>query len=162
MNLAQPFRGPHSRTVIKSDSDSRTLGIGRSLGEVVPEGSTVSLEGGLGAGKTLLARGICSGLGVKDDVLSPSFILVEEYQGRCPVLHFDLYRLEWLGEVEAIGLFDAVDGRSVVIVEWGDRIPKGAFVFDIRVVIRIMGESTREIVIEAPKAFLETMGRDME
>ena len=145
---------------MRSDSPARTHEIGRHLGEIVPAGTVISLEGGLGAGKTLIAKGICAGLGIEDDVVSPSFILVEEYRGVFPVLHFDLYRLLELREVEDIGLFDAIDGRNVVIVEWGDRIPEGAVRYDVRVHLAVRGASDREIRLEAPARLLDRL-RDM-
>ena len=127
------------------------------MGAVLPPGSVISLEGGLGAGKTILAKGICSGLGVSDEVVSPSFVLVEEYAGDLPVMHFDLYRLELVQEVLDIGFLDAMTGGNVLIVEWGDRLPEGMLKPDIRVVLRIAGEGEREISIEAPGSFLESL-----
>jgi tRNA threonylcarbamoyladenosine biosynthesis protein TsaE len=147
------FAGERARLALASDSPERTAAIGRSMGALLPPGAVVSLEGGLGVGKTLLTKGICSGLGVQDEVLSPSFILAEEYRGELPVFHFDLYRLTRLDEVSGIGLFDAVDGRNVVIIEWGDRLPCGALEVDVEVVMRIAGAEAREIVVSAPGDF---------
>ena len=141
--------GETARAVLTSDSPERTADIGRCLGRVVPPGTVFSLEGGLGVGKTVMVGGICSGLGIEGDVLSPSFILVEEYRGDLPVLHFDLYRLEEMHEVEELGLYEAVDGRNVIIVEWGDRLPEGALQPDVRLVLRITGTERREIAVEA-------------
>ncbi|MBN1884573.1 MAG: tRNA (adenosine(37)-N6)-threonylcarbamoyltransferase complex ATPase subunit type 1 TsaE [Candidatus Krumholzibacteriota bacterium] len=140
-----------------SDSPRATRSLGERIGRSVPAGTTVSLEGGLGAGKTLLMKGICAGLGVADEVLSPTFILVEEYEGELPVKHFDLYRLEEYDEVERIGLFDVVDGRNVVVVEWGDRLPDGAFSFDVRVIVAVTGERSRAISIDAPADLLDAI-----
>ena len=117
----------------------------------------VSLEGSLGSGKTVFAKGFCLGLGVEEDVLSPSFILIEEYRGVFPVYHFDLYRLEDIHEVEEIGLLDYVDGRSVVIIEWGDRLPEGYVEKDIIVEISVAGEFERNIRITAPKGIIEVV-----
>lgn len=153
--------GPRTRKILTSDSPEMTLNIGRALGAIAPAGSVISLEGGLGAGKTLIAKGICAGLGVDAEVLSPSFILVEEYRGVLPVLHFDLYRLEKLDEVDDLGLYDAVDGRKIVIVEWGDRLPNGVLSFDVRVTMKITGKREREIAIGASERFLEELVRGM-
>lgn len=81
----------------------------------------MSLVGPLGAGKTVLAGGICRGLGVAEDVLSPTFVLYEELDGRVPVVHIDLYRLEHESEIEELGVFDLIGGGKVMVVEWGDR-----------------------------------------
>ena len=120
----------------------------------------MSLEGGLGAGKTLLAKGICLGLGVRDEVVSPSFILVEEYRGVVPVMHFDLYRLERVEEVYDLGLFEVDDGHNVIVVEWGDRLPEGILRPDIRVVLRVTGEEEREILIEAPGELIRAVEKE--
>jgi tRNA threonylcarbamoyladenosine biosynthesis protein TsaE len=149
--------GPPRSLVVQSDDPARTLEIGRSIGELLPRGAVLSLEGGLGVGKTLIAKGICAGLGVADEVTSPSFVLAEEYAGAFPVLHFDLYRLDSVDEVARIGLFDAIDGRNVVIVEWGDRLPAGTFDADVRIVMDIAGERSRAIRIEGAGDFVERL-----
>lgn len=151
------FAGARRRFVLSSEAPAATLAIGRSIGERVPAGTVLSLEGGLGAGKTLIAKGICAGLGVSDEVLSPSFILAEEYTGAVPVMHFDLYRLDELDEIVRIGLFDAIDGRTVVLVEWGDRLPPGVLDADVRILMEFTGETSRRLTIEAPGEFLDAL-----
>lgn len=141
----------------ESGAPEETRALGERMGRIMPPGTAVSLEGGLGAGKTLLVKGICAGLGIDAEVLSPTFILVEEYDGDPPLVHFDLYRLEEFDEVEGIGLFDAVDERNVVVVEWGDRLPEGTVSFDARVIFRVTGERSRLIAVEAPAGFLEAL-----
>jgi len=153
------LEGRDGRAVFASDSPARTLAIGRAIGSLVPAGAVLGLEGGLGAGKTLLAKGLCAGLGVADEVLSPSFILAEEYAGFAPVIHYDLYRLAGLDEAASIGLFDAIDGRSVVIVEWADRLPEGSLDSDVRIVMAITGAESRTIAVEAGRAFLSALER---
>jgi tRNA threonylcarbamoyladenosine biosynthesis protein TsaE len=148
---------PRSRAAIPSGDPERTIAIGRILGGLLPRGAVVSLEGGLGAGKTLIAKGICAGLGVPDEVTSPSFVLAEEYAGVVPVLHYDLYRLDCVDDVERIGLFDAVDGRSVVIVEWGDRLDPDLLEPDVRIVLEIAGERSRTIRIEAARSLIDRL-----
>jgi tRNA threonylcarbamoyladenosine biosynthesis protein TsaE len=102
-------------------SAEETVRFGRALGERIQNGLCVSLVGPLGVGKTVLAGGICRGLGVAEDVLSPTFVLFEEFGGRVPVIHVDLYRLEHESEVEELGVFDSIGGGEVILVEWGDR-----------------------------------------
>ncbi|MBN1164161.1 MAG: tRNA (adenosine(37)-N6)-threonylcarbamoyltransferase complex ATPase subunit type 1 TsaE [Candidatus Krumholzibacteriota bacterium] len=139
--------GPVREQKLALHSPAQTLRLGVRLGKLMPPGTLVSLEGGLGAGKTLLVKGMARGLGVKTEVLSPTFILLEEYRGELPLWHFDLYRLEEVGEVEKIGLFDAVDGNNIVVVEWGDRLPRGMLEYDLIIRIRITGENSRDIDI---------------
>lgn len=85
-------------------------------------GSIVLLEGTLGAGKTTLAQGLATGLGVTDDVTSPTFALVHEYSGRLPVFHMDLYRLTAEEEFELIGGWEYFERGGVCLIEWADRL----------------------------------------
>jgi tRNA threonylcarbamoyladenosine biosynthesis protein TsaE len=94
---------------------------GEAMGAAITSGICVSLVGPLGAGKTVLVGGVCRGLGVDEDVLSPTFVLYEEFSGRLPVVHVDLYRLEHDVEIEELGVFDAIGGGKVILAEWGDR-----------------------------------------
>ena len=163
MNLERlvSFEGKRESRALVTRSPAETLELGALIGRIIPEGCVMSLEGGLGAGKTLLAKGICLGLGVRDEVVSPSFILVEEYRGVVPVMHFDLYRLERVEEVLDLGLLEVDDGRNIIIVEWGDRLPDGLLRNDVRVVIKITAGEGREILIEAPSELIRAVGKDM-
>jgi tRNA threonylcarbamoyladenosine biosynthesis protein TsaE len=99
-----------------------TEALGARLAASLRPGDVVVLAGGLGAGKTLLTKGIATGLGVDETVVSPSFVLVREYRsGFIPVIHADVYRLGTVNEFEDLDVFDrAVDG--VLIVEWGGAV----------------------------------------
>ncbi len=110
--------------VITKNPD-QTLGLGRVFGGMLPPAFMVALIGELGSGKTLLAKGIAKGLGVEDEreVSSPSFVLVNEYQGRFPVHHVDLYRLQDSVEVEDIGWEEFIYGPGVTLVEWAEKVP---------------------------------------
>ena len=114
MNLSHSFN-----FVSRSPDDTRKFGEG--FGRRLQNGACVSLVGSLGAGKTVAISGICRGLGVDEAVVSPTFILYEEFRGRLRVIHVDLYRLEHESEIEELGLFDVMGGPVVVLVEWGDR-----------------------------------------
>ncbi len=157
MERMKGFRGPVIERTLVTGSPAETLELGERLGKIIPPGTVISLEGGLGAGKTYVVKGIIRGLGISSEVLSPTFILVEEYKGELSVLHFDLYRLEDLGDVERLGLFDAIDGRNIVLVEWGDRLPGHLLDHDIRILINVTGDVTRKMVIEAPGDLLEIL-----
>ena len=100
-----------------------TLALGHALGQVARAGTVVGLSGDLGAGKTSFAQGVGAGLDVGHSIVSPTFILMAEYSdGRLPLLHADVYRLQE-GEVEAIGLEDAVDvWDGVVLIEWAEKV----------------------------------------
>jgi tRNA threonylcarbamoyladenosine biosynthesis protein TsaE len=108
-----------------SGSPAATLSLGRRLGERLEAGSIIALIGELGCGKTLLTRGICRGLGVPTrQVNSPTFVLVNEYRGRLPVFHLDLYRLDAAGDGIELGIADylARAASGIMIVEWAEKI----------------------------------------
>lgn len=102
-------------------SAEQTRQWGQKLAVELKRGDLVALYGDLGAGKTVLAQGICRGLGVKETVSSPTFTLVHEYRGRCPVFHFDFYRLSSLREAEDLDLEYYREREGISIVEWPER-----------------------------------------
>jgi len=108
-----------------SSSPAATLNLGKKIGEHLQAGSIIALTGELGCGKTLLTRGICAGLGVPPrQVNSPTFVLVNEYQGRLPVLHMDLYRLGSIDDSFEIGIMDYFSraASGVMIIEWAEKM----------------------------------------
>ena len=133
---------------ILSRSDAETEAIGADLATRLVAGSRVLLYGELGAGKTAFVRGLAAGLGVDpDDVSSPTFTLVQEYRGRLPLYHVDLYRLA-PGEVDDLGL-NALAADGVMAIEWAERMPRadpGA----IEVRLEHAGEDQRRITVTRP------------
>jgi tRNA threonylcarbamoyladenosine biosynthesis protein TsaE len=143
-----------SRTVF-SLSEEETMDLGRGLGRVLKGGELLLLQGDLGYGKTVFARGVASALGiVSEEVSSPSFTLVHEYKGgRVPVFHIDLYRLETPEEeVGALGIEEILAAGGVVLVEWGEKLPP--FLRRGATTIRFhdVGEGSRRIEILAEPA----------
>ena len=110
---------------MRTEGPDQTLCLGRVFGGMLAEGSMVALMGNLGSGKTVLAKGIAQGLGVEDEreITSPSFVLVNEYQGRLPVHHVDLFRLQDPGQVEDLGWAEIISGPGVTLVEWAEKVP---------------------------------------
>jgi len=111
--------------VFLSNSPAITFNFGKRLGERLKAGSIIALIGELGCGKTLFTRGICVGLGVPERyVNSPTFIFVNEYRGRLPVFHIDLYRLDTIAEEFEIGILDylAKANTGLIVVEWAEKI----------------------------------------
>jgi tRNA threonylcarbamoyladenosine biosynthesis protein TsaE len=104
-----------------SESAGQTRNTGTKLGKLAAAGDVILLVGPLGAGKTCLTQGIARGLGIHEYTASPSFVLVREYQGKLPLYHIDLYRLDRLEEVTQLGLDDYFSGRGVCVVEWADK-----------------------------------------
>jgi len=108
---------------IRSSSAAATRRLARRLGQAAQAGQVFALSGPLGAGKTEFARGLLSGLGVPaEEVASPTFTLIHEHQGRLPVVHIDLYRLEDPTEIWVLGLDEALRAGAVAVIEWAERL----------------------------------------
>jgi len=120
-----------------STSPEATRAFAASLAAVAEPGDVVCLWGELGAGKTVFAKGFGAGLGVRDTISSPSFVLMGEYAGRLPLFHIDLYRLASAREVVEGGLLDDRQATGVVLIEWPDRL--GDTLPEDRVDVRIDG-----------------------
>ena len=103
---------------LKTRSEDDTFALGRALGAFLRPGDALLLSGDLGTGKSVLARGAARSLGVEGPMPSPSFTILFPYEGKCPVYHFDLYRLSGPDEFEAAGLDEWFGGRGVCLVEW--------------------------------------------
>jgi tRNA threonylcarbamoyladenosine biosynthesis protein TsaE len=143
--------GSGSRTVF-SLSEEETVDLGRGLGRVLKGGELLLLQGDLGYGKTVFARGVAAALGIPpEEVSSPSFTLVHEYKGgRVPLFHIDLYRLDTPEEeVGALGIEEILAAGGVVLVEWGEKLPP--FLRRRATTIRFhdVGEGSRRIEILA-------------
>lgn len=107
---------------ITSQNPEQTLTLGKNLGRELKPGNIVLLFGELGAGKTTLTQGISTGLGLHEYIRSPTFTIINEYQGRWPIYHMDLYRMETGLEIENLGLEEFFFGSGVVIVEWAEKL----------------------------------------
>ena len=104
-----------------SNNWHETYRLGEKLAQFLHAGDVVALSGELGTGKTVMIKGICNGLHVKEPVTSPSFTLVQEYSGRIPVFHFDFYRLEIIHEIEKLDLDYYFQMDGVCLIEWGEK-----------------------------------------
>src|SRR3989442_12762067 len=107
-----------------SRSEAETRGLGERLARRLRGGEVVLLCGALGAGKTQFAKGVGRGLGVRGEVVSPTFTLAVHYEGRMPLVHYDLYRLRHEAELAEIGFLESDDPRAVTLVEWAERLPE--------------------------------------
>lgn len=117
-----PRPTPAAAGTLTSISPQHTRAIGRFLGTAAEAGTLLALIGPLGAGKTLLAKGVAEGLGVRSVVNSPTFVLMNEHRGRLPFFHVDAYRLDDPEEAFAAGLLDERQAGGVTAVEWADRL----------------------------------------
>lgn len=107
--------------IIESKTAASTRRVGEAIGKVLQPGDVILLAGPLGAGKTTLVQGMARGLGVTGSVLSPTFVLMRELEGRLKLFHLDLYRLEKMPEIADLGLDDYLFGEGATVVEWADR-----------------------------------------
>jgi tRNA threonylcarbamoyladenosine biosynthesis protein TsaE len=107
---------------LESGSPEATRAFAAALATAAAPGDVLCLWGDLGAGKTVFAKGFGAGLGVRDTISSPSFVLMGEYAGRLPLFHIDLYRLASAAEALEGGLLDDRQGTGVVVIEWPDRL----------------------------------------
>lgn len=137
--------------VLLSSREEDTLYVARALGGVLEPGDVVALTGDLGAGKTVFCKGVGEALGVPAGrILSPSFTIVTEHEGRLPLYHVDVYRLCSEDEAFDIGLDEILSGNRVCLVEWAEKIrfllPTGC----IRVTFVILGGDRRRLSFAAP------------
>jgi len=102
-------------------SENETLALAEKLGRSAVRGTVFALMGELGTGKTVFARGIARGLGITTAITSPTFTLLEIYQGRIPMYHFDLYRIEHSAEFDQLFFEEYWEGDGVSVIEWADR-----------------------------------------
>ena len=148
-----------------TSSELATLHLGMSLANALKAGDIVYLEGDLGAGKTVFARGIARGLGVGEEtaVRSPSFTLVHEYPGTIPMRHADLYRLDDPSDLDNIGLFEDTE-KVVTIIEWAQKLPAAMKHGGITVRMEETSPEQRLIIVTASGATLaiiEKAGNDV-
>jgi tRNA threonylcarbamoyladenosine biosynthesis protein TsaE len=124
--------------------------LGHRLAALLFPGAVLALVGPLGAGKTHLVRAIAEGLGVRDSrvVSSPTFVLIQEYDARLPIYHFDAYRLRTAGEFADLGVHEYFEGRGVCLVEWADRVEPILPTDHLRITIAVTGETSRRYQIE--------------
>ena len=123
--------------VIESFCPEDTFVLGQKIGELVKPGTVISLVGDLGVGKTVFTQGLAKGLGITEPVNSPTFTIVQVYDGgRLPFYHFDVYRIGDIEEMDEIGYEDYFYGEGVCLIEWADLIRE------------LLPEHTGRIVIE--------------
>ncbi len=106
---------------IITNNREQTVKLGQKIGKALNGNEVIALFGGLGMGKTAITSGIVCGLNSSDDVSSPTFALVNEYQGKCNIYHFDMYRVETFDDLYSTGFFDYID-NGVIIIEWSENI----------------------------------------
>ena len=141
-----PVFGPDTLDFI-SHSETQTRRLGARLATLLNPGDVLALTGELGTGKTRWVQGVCQGLAVVDPVNSPTFTLVNEYEGRYPVYHIDLYRLDQSSEMLSFGLEDYLYGTGITLIEWAERAANFLPVDYLAVKLYHLEDTKRRIVL---------------
>ena len=130
-------------------SEEETIALGKKIGSKLQKGDVIALQGTLGAGKTTITKGIALALGIEDTITSPTFCLISEYEGKMPLYHMDVYRLEGGEDFINLGVEDLMYGNGVSLIEWSekvmDELPKKTIILKIE---PIEGTTERNITLE--------------
>ncbi len=135
--------------------------IAEKLGELVNRGDIICMVGDLGAGKTTFIQALAAGLGVEDCVTSPTFVLINEYEGRIPLYHFDVYRINHISEMEDLGYEEYFYGDGVCAIEWADLIDDILPNNHLRIEIRITGAKTRQVCFAGTDDYYDGMIKEL-
>lgn len=135
-----------------TSSPEETIELGRKIGGCLTGGEVIAYKGGLGAGKTTFTRGLALGMGLEDNVSSPTFAIVNEYHGsgRLSLYHFDMYRICGGEALETTGFFDYMSEDSVIAAEWSENIAEELDKNTITIEIEAEGENGRKITLTDP------------
>ena len=138
------------KTEIISNSPEETAELAFTLGRNARPGEVYALYGWLGAGKTLFTKSFALGMGISEEITSPTFTLLEEYDSRVPLYHFDLYRIENSAELDFLCFEDYWEGSGVSVIEWAERadgrLPEGT----VKIRIEYIDSDGRKITVEHP------------
>ncbi len=136
---------------LEVNSPEETSALGCQLASALFPGAVIALVGPLGAGKTYLVRAIAEGLGITNSrvVTSPTFVLIQEYEARLPIYHFDVYRLRAPRDFAELGVHEYFEGQGVSLVEWADKAPECLPAEHLRITMTVTGTSSRRVRMEA-------------
>lgn len=123
--------------------ERETKQLAQNLAQVLEPGDVLALEGDLGAGKTIFAKGIAKGLGIQEPIDSPTFTIVKEYQGKIPFYHLDVYRLE--SSIEPLGFEEYLYGDGICLIEWASRISDWLPDDSIDIQLSVLADHSRKI-----------------
>ncbi len=138
------------RIEIITHSPEETKALGQKIGRQLEPGAVIALTGELGSGKTVLVQGLAAGLEVPADyyITSPTFTFINEYPGRHPFYHADLYRIENRDDLDEIGLFEIIHGEGITAIEWADRLQEDISAEYLDIHLEIVDDETRKFFID--------------
>lgn len=139
---------------IITHSADETIEVGKKIGSLLRAGDIIAFKGGLGVGKTTITHGIAVGMGLRDDVSSPTFAIVNEYRSRSglSLYHFDMYRIS-LDDLMSIGFYDYIENGGVLAIEWSENIAEELPDGTITISIERIDEDSRKIAITGSDRF---------
>ncbi len=140
---------------VLTHSTEETIEFAKKVGALLHRGDVIAYSGGLGAGKTTFTRGLAQGLGLEDNVTSPTFALVNEYRGYITLYHFDMYRITSPYDLETTGFYDYPLEESVFAVEWSENITEILPENTVHISIEYVDENTRKITVEGDERFAD-------
>lgn len=129
-------------------SAEETFQLGKKIGSMLQPGAIIAMEGNLAAGKTTIAKGIAESLGIEETITSPTFTLISEYEGKMPLYHMDVYRLDSCEDFINLGVEDLMYGNGVSIIEWSERVREELPQFTITLRLEVRGDGGRDITLE--------------
>jgi tRNA threonylcarbamoyladenosine biosynthesis protein TsaE len=155
---------PSYKFHITTHSVEETRKLGEKLGEWINAGTVIALTGDLGSGKTSFVQGLARGLDVPDVyyITSPSYTLINEYPGRHPLFHVDLYRIEDPVDFEDIGLYEILDDKGIIAIEWANRIQEELLHEHVIVKFEITDDKSRKICFTAHHLECENLLKKLE
>lgn len=137
------------RLTFHTKSPEETIQLGEKIGNCLKGGEIFAMQGTLAAGKTTITKGIAKALNIKEDITSPTFCLISEYEGKLPLYHMDVYRLEGGEDFIDLGVEDLIYGKGVSIIEWSEKVmeelPSSTIIIKMEA---IEGTSERNITIQ--------------
>lgn len=142
---------------VNTSSPEETIDFGKKIGALIRGGDVIAYKGGMGAGKTTMTRGIAVGMGLPDEVISPTFSLVNEYRGKTNLYHFDMYRIMGADDLETTGFYDYLSDDNALIIEWSENIADCLPKNTIYITIERVDENARKITVEGDIRF-EALG----
>ncbi|MBR2362752.1 MAG: tRNA (adenosine(37)-N6)-threonylcarbamoyltransferase complex ATPase subunit type 1 TsaE [Spirochaetaceae bacterium] len=129
-------------------SAEETIQLGKKIGSLLQPGAIIAMEGNLAAGKTTITKGIAKSLGIEEAITSPTFTLISEYEGKMPLYHMDVYRLDSCEDFINLGVEDLMYGDGVSIIEWSERVREELPKSTITLRLEIREDGGRDITLE--------------
>lgn len=134
--------------IFLTHSADETIELGKKIGSMLQPGAIIAMEGALAAGKTTITKGIAEALEIDESITSPTFTLISQYEGRLPLYHMDVYRLDSSEDFINLGVEDLIYGEGVSIIEWSEKVKDELPVYTIVLRLELTDDGDRKITIE--------------